>query len=219
MWHSLSGPHLYLAQGDDRARRYPSDVAVFSALPDDPGPEDFEALRELVGPGEVATLFRGDITVPDDWDVIDSVAGVHMTGPTMTPDTPIDARIVALGSLDVEDMMSLTSRTNPGPFARRTFELGTYVGIRLDDHLVAMAGQRARTPEHLEISAVCTDQNYTGRGLGRALVDAQLAIIIESGRRPMLHAAAHNDRAIALYEFLGFRLRRLVKGVIMRAPQ
>lgn len=218
MWHALSGPQLRFAQGDDRARCYPSDVAAFSAVPDEPRPEHFAALRDLVGPDGVAVLFRDNVEAPDDWDVLDMFDGVQMVAPTSMPSTSLDPRVVTLGALDVEDMMSLTSRTNPGPFARRTFELGTYLGIRHEGHLIAMAGQRARTNEHIEISAVCTDAAFVGQGLGRALVIAQVATIIAEEKIPMLHASAQNLRAIALYDFLGFQLRRTVKGIIMRSP-
>ncbi len=218
MWHSLGGPHQHFAQGNDRARRYPSDVGPFSAVPDEPTTEDFEALRDLAGPGNVATLFRGDVTVPEGWEVLGVINGVQMIGPDEPDDGPADERIVTLGAEDVDAMLSLTQRTKPGPFAPRTYELGTYLGIRVDGELVAMAGQRARTNEHVEISAVCTDEHHVGRGLGRVLVNAQVAIIYAEGKLPMLHTSAVNARAIALYEYLGFRHRRNVGGVIMRSP-
>src|ERR1700722_771922 len=149
MWHSLSGPHLHFAEGDDRARRYPSDIGPFGAVPDIPAPENFEALRELIGPGEVTTLFRGDVTVPDGWDVLGSFAGVQMIGPAKPVAEPTDPRITVLDRDDVDEMMSLAERTKPGPFGPRTIELGTYLGIRLEGQLVAMAGQRARTDDHV----------------------------------------------------------------------
>ena len=116
-------------------------------------------------------------------------------------------------------MMSLTQRTKPGPFGTRTVELGTYLGIRRDGNLVAMAGQRARTSSHVEISAVCTDENFTGQGMGRTLVEAQIAHILKGGMTPMLHTSAENARAISLYEYLGFQHRRGIEGVVMRAPR
>ena len=48
--------------------------------------------------------------------------------------------IVALGADDVPAMMELTALTKPGPFGLRTHELGTFLGIRIDGQLVAMAG-------------------------------------------------------------------------------
>lgn len=218
MWHSLSGPHQHLAEGNEGARRFPPDVGPFCAVPDEPLPEHFDALRTLVGPGEAALLFRGDVTVPEHWEVLGTIEGVQMVWPAGSPPDGIDEEIVTLDSDDVEEMMSLTQRTKPGPFATRTVELGTYVGIRRHGHLVAMAGQRAKTASHIEISAVCTDGGFVGQGMGRRLVEAQIAIILAEGMTPMLHTSAVNARAIALYEYLGFRHRRSVAGVIMRAP-
>lgn len=217
MWHSLNGFHASLALGDAHARRFPSDVGPFGAVPDQPTSKDYAALRELIGASQVTTLFRGDVAVPVGWDVLGTINGVQMVGPTSVEET-IDSRIITLDVADVPEMMALTSRTKPGPFAERTIELGTYLGIRIDDRLVSMAGQRAQTNEHVEISAVCTDDAYVGQGLGRALIGAQVATIINAGKLPMLHTSAGNARAIALYEFLGFQHRRTVTGVIMRAP-
>jgi ribosomal protein S18 acetylase RimI-like enzyme len=218
MWHALDGPQRQFSLGDERARRFREDVGPFCALPDEPSAENYAALRELVGPGNVATLFRDDVTPPDSWEVIGTINGVQMIGPTSTVSQVADPRVVTLGADEVDDMMSLTSRTKPGPFAKNTWQLGTYLGIRIEGRLVAMAGQRARTSDHVEISAVCTDNDFTGRGLGRALVLAQVEIILSAGQVPMLHAASTNTRAIALYEAWGFRHRRTVGGAIMRAP-
>ncbi len=219
MWHSLGGAHRRFAEGDERARRYLPDVGPFSAVPDDPRPEHFDALRELAGPAGVATLFRGDVRAPDGWEVLGTIDGVQMVWPSGPPSQVVDPRIVELGSEDVEQMLSLTKRTKPGPFAPRTVELGAYLGVFLNGDLIAMAGQRARTNEHVEISAVCTDANHVGQGLSRALVYAQIRLILAEEMVPMLHTSATNARAIALYEYLGFEHRRSVSGVIMRSPR
>jgi ribosomal protein S18 acetylase RimI-like enzyme len=218
MWHALTGPHAQLAEGDECARRYPLDVGPFCAVPDVPTDEHFESLRALVGPGGVATILRGEVTAPEGWEILGTIDGVQMVGPATPMAVVDDPGVVPLGFDDVEAMVSLTSRTRPGPFARRTWELGTYLGVHRDGRLVAMAGQRARTSEHVEISAVCTDDAFVGRGLGAALMVAQVNAIIASDLTPMLHAAASNARAIALYERLGFRLRRTVSGLVMRSP-
>ena len=218
MWHALSGPQHYLAEGDDRARRFPIDVGPFCAVPDEPTAEHFDALRDLTGPGTEVVLLRGEVAVPEGWEVVAPINAVQMIGPKAPVLASDDPRIAPLGPADVEEMMSLTSRTKPGPFARRTWELGTYLGIHLDGRLVAMAGQRAKTSEHIEVSPVCTDEEFVGRGLGRALVLAQINAVLGEGKVPMLHAAANNVRAIALYERLGFHLRRSLAGVVVRAP-
>jgi predicted GNAT family acetyltransferase len=123
-----------------------------------------------------------------------------------------------LGPEDVPELLELTRRTQPGPFRPRTIELGSYLGVRRDGALVAMAGQRLHPPGWTEISAVCTHPDHRGQGLASALVRALGHEIRGRGERPFLHAAATNDTAIALYESLGFAVRRAVTFLAVEAP-
>jgi predicted GNAT family acetyltransferase len=116
-------------------------------------------------------------------------------------------------------MLALVERTKPGPFRARTIELGTYLGIRRDGALVAMAGERLHPPGWTEISAVCTDPAFRGQGLATRLVLAVAAGIRARGDVPFLHAAATNTNAIRLYESLGFRLRQQRRFLNARVPQ
>ena len=115
-----------------------------------------------------------------------------------------DPEAVALTETDVPEILDLVERAQPGPFRKRTIELGRYLGIRRDGRLVAMAGERFRLPGWTEVSAVCTDPDFRGAGLGARLTLAVAAGILERGELPFLHAAADNDAAIRLYERLGF---------------
>lgn len=124
-----------------------------------------------------------------------------------------------LGADDVPEMLDLVARTEPGPFRPRTIELGTYVGIRDQGNLVAMAGERLRLPSWTEISAVCTDHAYRGRGLATRLLRTVVSGIRVRGEVPILHASADNANAIRLYENLGFRIRRRIPFRIVSAPK
>ena len=104
-------------------------------------------------------------------------------------------------------MVALATLTKPGPFGRRTHELGTYLGIRCDGKLVAMAGERLKVPGYTEVSAVCTHPDHLGKGYARALMTEIMRGIRDVGDIPMLHVRADNARAIELYERLGFRTR------------
>jgi predicted GNAT family acetyltransferase len=88
--------------------------------------------------------------------------------------------------------------------------MGAYLGIRHEGALVAMAGQRLSPPGWTEVSAVCTDPAYRGRGLAARLVRAVAADVEARGRTPFLHATAANVDAIRLYERLGFTTRRSI---------
>ena len=94
---------------------------------------------------------------------------------------------------DVPEILDLVARTQPGPFRPRTIELGTYLGFRHDGALVAMAGERLHPAGWTEISAVCTDPAYRGRGLATRLVSAVGAGIAERGDRVLLHARPQPD--------------------------
>lgn len=115
-------------------------------------------------------------------------------------------------------MLELVELTRPGPFMDRTVELGTYLGIRHEGRLVAMAGERMRPAGWSEISAVCTHPDHRGRGLAGRLIRAVAAAVRERGDSPFLHAAAENTGAVRLYESMGFTLRRRPDFLGLRTP-
>jgi len=216
VWHALTGPQRAFAQGTPCALRFDPAVAPFAALPDDASVDAWSALAGVVGPGNIAVLFRADTDPPPEWDVVTSIAGVQMIAPDYGG-APGNG-IVELGSVDVPDMLALVERTRPGPFFARTHELGRYVGIRDGGRLVAMAGERLRCESHTEISAVCTDREYRGLGYATQLVGDLVANISARGDTPFLHAMAENSTAIHLYETLGFEVRTRIDGFVARAP-
>jgi predicted GNAT family acetyltransferase len=83
--------------------------------------------------------------------------------------------------------------------------------------LVALAGERLHPAGWTEISAVCTDPDYRGRGLATRLVSAVGAGIAGRGDRVLLHGLATNP-AIGLYLHLGFRPRRLTEFRSVTTP-
>lgn len=220
-WHALGAAQAGVAESVGTARRYMPDVSPFCAVPDSPRPDDWDALRALVGPGQSAFLLRAPCAIPADWEVTFRLDGVQMVAADATGDPPdLDGTgIIELTDDDVAEMLDLVVRTQPGPFAPRTNRLGTYLGIRIDGALAAMSGERMRPPGFTEVSAVCTDERYRGRGLAAALVRAVMAGIDGRAELPILHAAASNADAIRLYEQLGFAHTRDVVGIALRAPE
>jgi GNAT superfamily N-acetyltransferase len=187
-WHALRGPHRRFAQERRLALRYDPEVSPFVALPDDAPPAAFDDLAALVGPG-VELALTGPVTnVPDGWQIGWAGDGVQMVA--VGVDAQPDPQAVVLGAEDVPEMLDLVERTQPGPFRPRTVELGTYLGIRRDGRLVAMAGERMQPPGWTEISAVCTDPDHRGQGLAARLVRAVVHGVRESGDEAILHAAA-----------------------------
>ncbi|MEV6986371.1 GNAT family N-acetyltransferase [Sphaerisporangium sp. NPDC051017] len=215
-WASLTGPHAHFAERRGNALRYPAEVSPFVALPTTPEVADWEDMAALAGPGGLVPFAAVAATPPDGWEVVDSLDGVQLSGEDVTGRP--DPEAVVLGPGDVPDMLALVARTKPGPFAPRTFEMGTYLGIRRDGVLVAMAGERLHPPGWTEVSAVCTDEAFRGQGLGSRLVLAVAAGIRSRGEIPFLHAASFNTTAIRLYQALGFRLRRPAMFPAVRVP-
>ena len=215
IWSSLTGAHAHLAVWHGRVASYPKEVAEFVAVPPDPTADDWADLASVAGAGAAVPVLGR--TPPQDWDHVASVGGVQLVGEAVGG--AWHDGVVRLTDLDVPDMLDLVERTRPGPFRPRTIELGTYLGIRRHDRLVAMAGERMRPAGHTEISAVCTDPDWRGHGFATALVLSVAAGIRRRGETPMMHAAASNTNAIRLYESLGFALRRTLTFDVYRAPE
>jgi ribosomal protein S18 acetylase RimI-like enzyme len=221
---SLAGPHTRFAQRRGAVLRYPADVSPFAGLPDQPGSADWDDLAALAGPGAVVGLAGVRVPPPDEWEVVQELEGVQFvgTGADLAAYKGDDLATVRLGPADVPEMLDLARRTRPGPFLPRTVELGVYLGIRSAPRsggaLVAMAGERLNPPGWTEISAVCTDDQWRGRGLAERLVRALMTGIRARGQTPFLHVVADNTAAIRLYERLGFRVRRTTMFFGVRVP-
>ena len=219
---SLRGHHAHLARRLGRATTYVPEVATFCSVSADPDPAEWADLARLLGSGELADMFSGPATPPPDWEPVFTLEGRQMiwsgTGRSAPPRPEADAKVLELGPGSVPEMLGLVERTRPGPFRPRTPELGTYLGIRDNGRLVAMAGERLRPPGWTEISAVCTAPEARGRGHAVRLIGALLARIVERGERPFLYVAEANTGAIALYERLGFTSRGHVTFRGFRTP-
>ena len=116
-------------------------------------------------------------------------------------------------------MLALVELTKPGPFSKRTPELGSYLGIHEDGKLVAMAGERLKPYGYTEISAVCTHPDYRGRGYASSLVTVLIERIAGRNEIPFLHVRKENVDAIRVYEKLGFKTRRKINIVVVKNEQ
>jgi ribosomal protein S18 acetylase RimI-like enzyme len=218
-WHALSGPQQQFGTViAGLAARYDPAIAVFCALADDVTSDSWDALRTLVGPAGGAVLFRRDTpAAAPGWQEVMRMTTRQMLGPPERQ--PSDDEFVELTPADAPEMQALVARTRPGPFESRTHELGPYLGYRDDGALVAMAGVRMRCPGFREISAVCTDDRYRGRGLASRLVRAVGARITAAGDQPLLHVLDENTTAIRVYEALGYKTRMTFDVCVYSAPE
>ncbi len=214
VWHALHGPLERFAErsaAGGRACRFDPEVSPFSGV-DRVDERAWAALADLVGPAGIAVLFRDEVPAsPEGWTELFRIAGYQMIARDL-PDTPkLDVR--PLGPADADEIMELIALTEPGPFHPRTLELGTYLGVHQVGRLVAMAGQRFQVPGWCEISAVCAHPDVQRQGLGTALTLFLAALIREQGNRALLHVVDTNEKAISLYQKLGFEIRRKVAVV------
>jgi len=214
IWNALTTRHARFAIGDNLAKRYPAEVSPLMGI-EDFSAAAFDSLAGIVPVGDIGVLFVDAVPeLPAGWNLVREVPLAQMIFDGVV-DLTDDARIVRLGVADVDEMLALTELTKPGPFGRRTHELGTYLGIRQGGRLVAMAGERLRLPGFTEVSAVCTHPDFVGRGYARVLIAAVMRGIVARGQRPFLHVARENSRALQLYERMGFAVRGLFMVVVV----
>lgn len=221
IWQALTTRQTEFAEACGTARRFMREVTSLSAF-ESPDEEGYAALAELVGAGGVAAVFLDEDYEPRaGWDRIGGAPLVQMVCENggVPAATKNSVEIVELGTADSPEMVALTALTKPGPFGTRTHELGYYVGIRHEGELVAMAGERLKVPGYTEVSAVCTHPDYLGRGYAGALMTEVMQQIRARGEMPFLHSRADNVRAIALYERLGFRIRKAGYYAVLRKNQ
>jgi ribosomal protein S18 acetylase RimI-like enzyme len=207
IWSALTTRQKVLAEGGPRALRYPVAMTPFADMAD-MSAASFAALGDLLSGSQFAALFTPEaVDPPAGFKVTLAETGEQMIG--SPADSPLrDAKIVALGGADVPAMMALTALTKPGPFAARTHELGTFLGIRAGGDLVAMAGERMKPGNFTEMTAICVHPAHRGRGYAQALLAAIARQIEARGEIPFLHVFSNNASAIALYQRQGMRIRR-----------
>jgi predicted GNAT family acetyltransferase len=220
IWKALTTRQAEFAESFDQARRFVPEVSPLAAFRE-PTPVGHESLAGLVDAGETIGLFLEAPYQPQaGWSFL---AGAPMPEMVYERDgVPVQRsssvpEILELGDADSPDMMALTALTKPGPFGKRTHELGTYLGIRLDGKLVAMTGERLKIPGYTEVSAVCTHPEFQGRGYAGALMSILMRKIAQRGETPLLHVRPENASAIRLYEKLGFRTRRSLYFAVLRS--
>ena len=214
-WNALTTDHMALGQLNGGAARYRAELSPLGGLQSYDAAA-FAELRPLLEPEEaIGLVSASQYMVPDDWELLQAVPVFQMVceTPAVAPNDEPERLVAA----DAPEMLALATATEPGPFRAGTIGMGRYFGLRTDDgRLMAMTGERMRLGRFTEVSAVCTWPEFRGRGLAKSLVAHVSALIAAEGRVPFLHVKTENAAAIALYERLGFSVRRTLEFRVMR---
>ncbi|MCF6402868.1 GNAT family N-acetyltransferase [Chitinophaga filiformis] len=203
VWHALQTTHKAFAQGTERVQRYPADTLQFVGCAD-PLRADLNEILPWTAVGEKMIMIGELPVLPSNWTLLRQLDCIQMIC-----DEPTSVASPDVVQLDnVEEMLALVNLVQPGFFYKHTPLLGTYYGIYQEGQLVAIAGERTKITGLVEVSAVCTHPEFTGRGYAQQLVAHIVNKQVAEGNALYLHFLTNNERARKVYERLGFRDRR-----------
>ncbi len=216
VYHALITGDRHLAMGEGHVRYFEESVSPFAAF--EGGYENgFKDLYQQLAPGrKILFATREKIDTPEGWQLQVAVGGLQFVYDHATAKADTRGLPVLLNNEHVEEMKALAMLTRPGPFDIGTIRFGHYYGILEEGRLASMTGQRLHPGNYSEISAVCTHPDFLGRGYAAILIQLQLELIIKEGRMPFLHVRDDNERAISLYERLGFRKNGVMNFYFMK---
>ncbi len=205
VWYALQTTHKAFAQGTPAVQRYVAGTLQFVGCAD-PLHADLNEILPWTSAGEKMIIIGELPPLPDNWTLLRQLDCIQMiceqSVSLPTPDVvPLD---------DVEEMLALVNLVQPGFFYKNTPLLGNYFGIRQEGKLVAIAGERTKITGLVEVSAVCTHPEFTGRGYAQQLVAHIVNRNVANGDALYLHFLTSNDRARKVYERLGFSDRRAI---------
>ena len=207
-WHALNSKHKDFAIGTAQAKRYSPEIVSFIGFEQSPDPLD-PFIKE-----DESFFIIGDLPpLPAHWEMQHDLVCLQMVceKSIMAGDAPV---IEVLS--DSQEMYELVTKVQPGYYLPGTHRMGDYFGIRQEGKLVAMAGERMRLDGFTELSAIVTLPEFTGRQYARHLITHLVNRNLAAGNIPFLHVSQSNERAIGLYERLGFVTRRKISFYLIK---
>ncbi len=216
VWQALSSYQSHLNSGSSRVKIFPHDISPFVGIASWDEEGLLYLMQELPAGRNFSVMVAARVNLPDTLDIVFSCPLYQMwcINPVNAQQEAHKIRPLDYG--DVNQMLELTQKTKPGPFFEKTIEMGKYYGIFDNEKLAAMAGERLRFAGFTEISAICTDPAYLGRGYASVLTMHVAHTIQAEGNIPFLHVKTDNTRAIDVYRRAGFAIRTEVYFAIFR---
>lgn len=207
-WHALTETHACFAIGNSQFKRYHPEIVLFAGF-DRSHKNITTQFDQVAGLQDSFFLFDDFPALPANYQVETVVECLQMVC-----EKPVGANItdeiIELNEKDTDAMFALVSEVFPGYYLPQTRLLGAYFGIFYNGQLVSMAGERLRMNGFTEISAVVTHPAYAGRKYAQQLVSYLNDKNMQEGITPFLHTGSGNQRAISIYELLGYKKRRII---------
>jgi len=207
VWQALSTRDSRFNQGDQVVKYFSSEVSPFLGMDSWEDEHQHILLQSMPKGRSFSVMIQDKINFIDEFEVVFTTPLYQMVCNKLNPALQDGKKSIALDLKNVPEMLALTELTKPGPFLPETINFGNYIGLFDEEKLVSMAGERLHAENFTEISAVCTDPEYLGKGLAAHLLREAANKVIQDGFTPFLHVRADNSRAIAMYERLGFEKR------------
>lgn len=208
-WFALTGPQHSFAIGAAHAKRFRHGILPFAAY-DHFAKDKIGDLNQYLHPGEIFFLIGELPALPVNWTILKELPCVQMVLDRWPNKEETSITISELNATHRMEMFELIQKVQPGYYEPDTHLLGNYFGIRDGERLVAIAGERMQPDGLTEISAICTDPDYVGRKYAQHLITHLCNLSRDKGTIPFLHVLETNERAIRLYEHMGFVKRRLI---------
>jgi ribosomal protein S18 acetylase RimI-like enzyme len=207
VWQALRQDHFLLGTGDGMVRRYLPDILPFAGL-NDHRTSRLNALNGLLQPKERFFVFGDMDQKPDNWNLIKKLACLQMI--LRQPDVFFKTEYPPekLNASHQQTLFGFINKIQPGYFRKESTRLGNYFGIFNNGQMISAGGERMRMHGFTEISAICTDPDFTGRGYAQSIIAHLCNENLKIGNIPFLHVLQSNSRAIQLYERMGFYIRR-----------
>jgi len=125
-------------------------------------------------------------------------------------DIAMNEPVIKLTDEHIDALYELVNLVQPGYFKKKTALLGNYYGIFKNEELVSVTVERMQMNDFIEVSAVVTHPNHTGKGYAKQLVVQTVNEIFKQNKIPYLHVIEDNRGAKQLYKKLGFSTRRKI---------